>query len=241
MARRFIKHGKRSKPPRIRHTKRMTEKDEDGQELNNPHGMKKAHLYANKSLYGGDVGTDFSVLYRFLHSRKGRPWDQVYSEICAEADDRSFQGHHLRYWLDSQVEQKCIIDENGDVLDHRGMPVWREFYVHPETGLLEYVEARRPRRPETPKTVFEMDGKFYHKHKSIWYRVEMEEDGNCWPSDLHDVFVSEELGFAAYRWRVASQLREKYGKSPNGRAWYCVKKQSANSREIAKLKKKLAA
>lgn len=249
MPKRFLRHGKHSKGPFPRHCKNLSMKDEDGQNVHNPHGMRAAHHYTIKYEDRGYFGTDFAVLRRFLHSRKGRPWNEVFSEICAEADDRSFEGHHLREYLDYEVEQNCFIGQDGKIYDKQGNSVvdfWGEFYVHPETGILEYAEKKRYRQQDPVHSVFKMDGKLYHEHKDIWYRVEMEEfpikDGYLhdvyWPSDLHDVFISEELGFAIYRYRVASQLRDKYGLSPKKKCWYCVKKQSANSHEISKLKKK---
>jgi hypothetical protein len=225
--------------------------DEDGQNVYNPHGMRSVHHYTIKYEDRGYLGTDSAVLHRFLQSRTGRPWDQVYSEICKEADDRSFEGHHLREYLDYDVEQHCTIDKDGEVLDQRGLHVarfWGEFYVHPETKTLEYTEKKRYQRQETPRTVFDMDGKCYHEHKGIWYRVEMEEVPGrpakrleYWPSWITDAFLSNDFGFSIYFYAVANMLRDKYGLSPNGKCWYCTKKQSANSREIAKLKKKPAA
>lgn len=247
MPKRFLKHGKHTKGRFPRNCKKLSLKDEDGQEVHNPHGMSAVHHYTVKYEDRGYFGTDFAVLRRFLHSRKGRPWDQVYSEICKEADDRSFEGHHFREYLEITVEQNCTIDENGTIRDQRGMRVanfWGEFYVHPETGILEFIEKKRWRRPDPVHSIFEMDGKLYHEHKGIWYRVEMQEipklgpDIHYWPSDLNDAFLSEELGFAVYFYRVTCELRDKYGLSPKKKCWYCIKKQSANSHEISKLKKK---
>ena len=214
MPKRFLKHGKHTKGRFPRHCKNLSMKDENGQFVHNPKGMKKIHRYTIKYEDCGYLGTDFALLCRFLQSRTGRPWDQVYSEICAEADDRSFEGHHFREWLDMQVEQNCTIDEDGEVQDERGNHMARfhgEFYVHPVTGLLEYIENKRWRRSAPVQRVFSMDGKLYHEHKGIWYRVEMKElvnkDGRTyWSSDIYDVFLSEGLEFAVYWHNVARLL-----------------------------------
>lgn len=246
MAKRFLKHGKHSKGRFPRNCKNLSMIDEDGQNVYSPHGMRSVHHYTVKYEDRGYLGTDSAILHRFLQSRKGRPWNQVYSEICKEADDRSFKGYHLREYLDYEVEQNCIIDKDGEVLDQRGLHIsrFRGFYVHPETGNLEYIEKKRWRIPEIPHTVFEMNGRFYHEHEGIWYRVDMEEvpspakHHDYWPSWITDTFIGFE--FAIYFYAVANILRDKYGLSPNGKCWYCTKKQSANSREIAKLKKSAA-
>jgi hypothetical protein len=40
-----------------------------------------------------------------------------------------------------------------------------------------------------------------------------------------------------HTWDVVNRLEKEYGHSPSGKVWYCIWKQSANSKEIAKLKK----
>jgi len=251
MSKRFIKHGKSgSKSGFPRNCKRLARKDEDGQFLECPHGMRKAHHFSHNWYWrDGEIGTDLAVLRRFLQSRVGRPWDEVYSEVCAEADDRSFDGHHLREWLEMEVEQNCYI-EDGEVFDQRGLHMgnfWGEFYVHPETRTLEYVKKTRSyRAPVYEQKVFEMDDHLYHEHEGIWYRVKMQEVerkgdkkwGVYWLENVHDVFLSDYLTFAVYYYSVTEKLKRKYGLSPNGKVWVCVAKESANSREIAKLKKK---
>ena len=56
-------------------------------------------------------------------------------------------------------------------------------------------------------------------------------------SSYPDQFLS--FGPEHNYWSVERLLRNKYGYGPNGRVWYCIHKESANSREIAKLKKQL--
>jgi hypothetical protein len=226
----------------------MTLTDEDGNNINNPHGMRKAHRLTVKCEdWYGEIGTDLSVLRRFLQSRVGRPWNEVYSEICAEADYRSFEGHHLREWLEITVEQNCYI-EDGEVLDQRGLHVgnfWGEFYVHPETQTLEYVKkTQKYRAPVYEQKVFEMDGHLYHEHEGLWYRVEMEKVAKntgryAYPIPHHktDVFLRDRLDLPHYYSGMIHFLLDKYGRSPSGSAWFCVGKESANSKEIARIKK----
>lgn len=244
MPKRFLKHGRTVKGRFPRHAKKFNIKDEDGQELSSPRGMKKVHRLTNKWDYTGYLGTDFAVMHRFLQSRKGQPWDKVFSEICAEADDRSFEGHHLREYI--PVEMNCSIDEDGIVRDEHGHQVgyhWDEFYVHPETKTLEHIPKQGKRyQYKPPHTVFEMDGKLYHEHKGLWYRVEMAEIPKktnshwdlMWPVNMKDAFI--ELGYSTY-YHIQGKLTTEYGLSPDKNTWYCVKKESANSKEISKLKK----
>lgn len=249
MPERFMEPGHGDKGRFPRRTKKLKAKDEDGNTYA-PHGMRKVH-FANKWHDGDGPGTDFAVLRRFLMSRKGKPWDQVYSEICAEADARSFPGHHLREWLEYAVEQNCLIGEDGVVRNARGMEIGMcrrgEFYVHPVTKKLEVIIRPRVRSRRLPQTVFDMDGQLYHEHEGVWYRVQMAEVPrenkwyyNTWDI-LSDKFIAHELNYGRYEYGMIRKLEEKYGHSPDHRPWYCVWKQSANTKEITRLKKQNAA
>jgi hypothetical protein len=89
------------------------------------------------------LNENLAPLVRFLHSRVGLPWDEVYSEISARISCRSaVQKHvldHLRYF----VAENVTLD--GDIpmkIGPRGPePVVSygrrfEFYVHPRSGNL---------------------------------------------------------------------------------------------------------
>lgn len=212
--------------------------DEEGNAPINVKGMKKVHSVVNPD-DDRYTGTDFSLMRRFLKSQIGRPWDEVFSEICQQADYRSHSGYHLRQWISHLVDQNCqIID--GNVCDERGIKTgswWNQFYVHPETKTLEFVERRRWRRPDKEKTVFEMDDVLYHKHDGIWYRVKFKpfpkQDCSNYVTGINDVFVSY-----TQNWNKFSQiLYDKYGPDEEG-IRYCYWKQQANSHEIENLKKK---
>jgi hypothetical protein len=93
-----------------------------------------------------------------------------------------------------------------------------------------------------------MDGKNFHFHEGIWYRVEMcevlvvnykllKEDY----SRFNDSFgvetpyvVNDYYGSYYY----CGPIRKKYGFSPAGKPWYAKSKESACKKEIDKLKKK---
>ena len=232
--------GKRGKFPR--RSKKILP-DEEGNTSIPARGMKKLHSVVDPD-NDRYTGTDFSLMRRFLKSRRGRPWDEVYSEICQQADYRSHSGHHLREWISYLVDQNCRIVD-GEVCDERGIKVahwWNQFYVHPETKTLEYIEFRRYRRKENEQTVFEMDGVFYHKHDDgIWYRVKFapvpkQDRASVYIRGVNDVFV-EQKPYTESVWRFTQILHDKYGPGEEGTR-YCCWKQQANSHEIEKLKKK---
>lgn len=77
-------------------------------------------------------------LKHFLACRVGRPWDRVWSEVCATADPRSTLGVDVRDRVRCLVETDCWL-EGRAVMCHSclGPPVRvRGFYVHPRSGLL---------------------------------------------------------------------------------------------------------
>lgn len=247
----FLEGGYSGKGKFPRGTKKYRQcEDEDGP-LCPPVGMKRQHQFANKDCDWGSVGTNFKYLKRFLRSRVGQNWDDVYSEICASADARSFEGNHLREWLDFAVDVKTHM-EGEKIVDHHGCDVTvsfhrDNFYVNPLTNKLEVATPRKRKhwRESIPKTVFELDGIHYHEHEGIWYRVQMQEAPkvrNRWgyltyASSYPDQFLS--FGYEHNYWSIERKLRDKYGYSPEGKVWYCIHKESANSKEIARLKKSL--
>jgi hypothetical protein len=105
-------------------------------------------------------------LRRFLESCVGRPWDDVFAEICANLSrDSAVQDHVRDHVADFVVRQVVLIDGVpcfGEGRFH-GQPLGGGFfrqrlYVCPRTGLLRRLELPsrkrpRPRRPGAPSPV----------------------------------------------------------------------------------------
>jgi hypothetical protein len=73
-------------------------------------------------------------LKRFLYSQVGRPWDKVYRDIRDSIDARTVTGRHLLH----HVDQMVWVD-----VPPEGPKPWDQLYVHPRTGLLCLMKARR--------------------------------------------------------------------------------------------------
>lgn len=114
-------------------------------------------------------------LRRLLRSQVGRPWAKVEGEIRRAFDTRTVIGRHL---LDHALR---MIERNVRILDGRpvrldGYPVFRDFYVHPRTGLLlepkpvrtDPAAARRA-FVEKAKEVELDDGTRAVKINGLWY------------------------------------------------------------------------
>jgi hypothetical protein len=82
------------------------------------------------------IQTDlWGPLRRFVAANVGRPWSNVWSEICERADHRSVVGWHLRAHIHDLVETRPMM--RGKIPVSRiGRDLWKSFYVDPRTGLL---------------------------------------------------------------------------------------------------------
>ncbi|MCP3920503.1 MAG: hypothetical protein GY711_33670 [bacterium] len=69
--------------------------------------------------------TPLGPLRRFLCRRCGRPWNQVYSEVCASCDRRTLRGWHLPRHVEDEVGLR------------RRPGCYREFYVDDQGVLRE--------------------------------------------------------------------------------------------------------
>lgn len=93
-------------------------------------------------------------LRRFLESRAGRPWNDVYSELCRDlrADDR--MRHEINSRLDWFVTRNLNM-VGGEPRDYRGYnPLsWngKTLWVHPETGILMLSVGKRRKYQRKPK------------------------------------------------------------------------------------------
>ena len=242
-------HGKKGRFPR--HSRKVEKifMDEEDELCGTRVSMRKIHNLADcdndcRGAYG-----DTRKMRRVLRKQVGRPWDDVQGEFLRDYDSRTFEGYTVREWLDYVVEENVIIQKNGKITDVRGLRngyFSEDLYVCPIRKTLEVAKQEHKKaRYGTPQKVFELDGTLYHQHEGLWYRVKMKnfENGKNWwgwghdYDNITDVFISDPHGILSSRGR-SWMYREKYGFDSKGKAWYCVWKQSANSKEIARLKTK---
>lgn len=186
-------------------------------------------------LYGYDrkqLNENLSPLHRFLRKNVGRPWNDVYSEICENIRVDNAVQSHVRDHVDMDVMTNVVMINGVPYDPTRSYPTWREFYVHPETGILCYYEHKRHRYNRKQQNY--VDGKSenhqYHVVEGIWYEVELKDfpprgkDPYWWYSEkCFDVVKKIRLD--------RSDCKRIYG-----REVYAVKKRQLNSKEIKKLK-----
>lgn len=129
-------------------------------------------------------------LERYLHRQVGRPWDAVYSEICAGIDRRSTVQQHIhQHLVDFVAVRVSVIDGRLHWQKKWGEPSrladrWApKLYVDPSTGLLRHNQEREQvRRQErkaratkqlTPDRVAISPSRQLHRLHGIWYEVEL--------------------------------------------------------------------
>jgi hypothetical protein len=119
-------------------------------------------------------------LRRFLLKNVGRPWDKVFSEICANISRNSAVQDHVRDHVYDFVETDVVLIEGvpcrgrswpyGEPLAGRWLRT--ELYVCPRSGTLKRVKAIRPqeRKPIVTRVPLGSDRE-YRRIDGIWYEV----------------------------------------------------------------------
>ncbi len=107
--------------------------------------------------YTKHLNENLAPLVRFLRSRRGRKWDDVFSEICAGLDTGSTVKMHVRQHIDDFVLSRIAIGRHGEWM-WQGRVIefssWqhKRFFVDPDDGLLkDYSELDR-RLPAVNRT-----------------------------------------------------------------------------------------
>jgi hypothetical protein len=131
---------------------------------------------------------NLAPLYRFLRANVGRPWDRIWSEMCAHISfDNPVQKHVLGHVFG--VVEAHVQLRDGDVYaisrgfgarpdaPLRGRGRWPALYVCPKTGLLRQAKhvSRRaaPKAPDPNIVVINPGQERLRRVLGIWYREEL--------------------------------------------------------------------
>lgn len=133
-----------------------------------------------KKPYRQDPATQndkLSPIRRYLRSQVGRPWNDVYSEICKTFNGNGvLQDHIKRHIVEDLIEIRTRMVD-GEIWSFDGQPyridssyqMFRSngtLYVHPETGLICVAESRVSRK----KIKAQREAKRQQKVKEIGYK-----------------------------------------------------------------------
>lgn len=133
-----------------------------------------------------DFGDKLGALRGNLRANVGRRWDDIFSEFCKYLDRRSINGHHIWTHLQFEVTINTYMGDDG-IIYERGkygntMRAYG-YYVHPLTGILEYVPPRyswkrrwKDRKPALDKLEIPVPGEVDWKYcliDGLWFQRRM--------------------------------------------------------------------
>lgn len=93
-------------------------------------------------------------IHRYLLAQVGRPWNDVFSDICATNDNRSKNQYDVRDYVRYAVHTNIVIVD-GEPQDTDGHSIWRDLWVHPDTGILMAVPAEKRYRYRGRRTHYD--------------------------------------------------------------------------------------
>jgi hypothetical protein len=118
-------------------------------------------------------------LYRYLDKQVGRPWNKVYSELCAFLDKRKVTHAHVFTHIDGYVEKDVYKGVDGfwhsrpyGGLIGGGGRRYGSLYVNPKTGLICRQIVKEADRPKKDYDTYKID--IYNEYRridGIWYHV----------------------------------------------------------------------
>jgi len=149
-------------------------------------GMQRGH-YSRKWL-----NEHLGPLRKFLGRRVGRPWDSIYSEICAVIDTRSTVKQHVLSHIEDfvAVKTKLVDGKVYEIGSYSAVytplsDARQPLYVDPQTGVLmrnqERVSWQRKRREEARRRQAEIEARRrilspteqLHRVDGSWYFVRL--------------------------------------------------------------------
>jgi hypothetical protein len=125
---------------------------------------------------------NLNPLYGLLLARLGKPWNDVYSEICEHLNRNSTMQNHVFQHLEWAVVKSTYRGEDGHVYESttrkwRGQaldtPKQRKvFYLEPETGILRCSPTMIYNKESVTKVTLE-NGDQFRLIDGQWYRIEL--------------------------------------------------------------------
>lgn len=184
----------------------------------------------NRTKYFSD---HLGPLYRWLRSKVGQQWDDVYSELCQRLDTSTLSGQHILFHLWGFVERNVVlIDGVPYRKDNQEYPLgrfyrgWRDkLYVHPDTGILCIVKKPPKLPPKKRDDLVVIDP--YHHYRKLndeWYLITLQDVPSM--QDVTDIVLKVTLK----PWTAWQEY---------GREVYAVSKRQCNKKEIKFIMKQL--
>ena len=207
-----------------------------------------ARLSMRAAYYARELNENLNPLRRYLHAQVGRPWNKVFSEICAIIDRRNTVQQHIHQHIDQFIATRVGLRDGRliDFTNGRCLPLsrsyYRELYVDPRSGLVRLTDSdsawkraraeRRQRREAnlTARRRVVDDHTLLLNLKDVWFRVETATLPTAVVSGRSEARFDVLLGrFTAFRPDVdGAHRRHLYGSEMH----YAVSKRQSGKREL---------
>ena len=215
---------------------------------NEGEGFSKFESSARRRRYGYDAkqfGENLGPLKKFLTSRVGSKWDDVYSELCSVLSKDSVTQSHVLDHAKWYVEQNVFgFDADGIPLNERGFSVYEIFYVDAD-GILQKTPRKKRQKRLPEKTYVRINDILYGKRSDgLWYRLFFDIVPEPDYRRIEEMFWGK---LKMFRRRVNDKVFDKwigdYVYSPRNSPWkngmYCTKFEQISKKELRLIKKVL--
>jgi hypothetical protein len=180
---------------------------------------------------------------RYLLKQVGRPWNDVFSDICASNDLRSKTQYDVRDYVGYAVHTHVVIVD-GEPQNSDGHSIWRRFWVHPDTGILMALPERKRYRWHGYRKHFDqvpIDAEHkYVRINGLWYIVTLapfdEADYTRFLNAAREAYrpTTYDVAFRQELYRDSGSARTQLCREW-GSAVYAVSKRQIGTREIKKV------
>jgi hypothetical protein len=185
----------------VRHTKWATESEDK---------IKGS----GRKTYGYDFGNDgyrrvveYKIIQKWVESKVGEAFDDVWSEACKLYDSRTYVGKQTLDYISYLLE----------------FSKYSDYYL--DNGIIKKRPKTVYKYPKRKSSIVYHSGQAYHRHDNIWYAVSVKTPAKNTKSGtyyIEDVFLGLLTG---HSWIVERQLRSKYGS-----LIYCISKKQVSRR-----------
>jgi len=173
-----------------------------------------------------------SPLRRYLRAQVGRPWNDVYSDICQVFISGAY-GNRLREFVSWEVDVS-VKEVDGELVNDRGYAVYADsLYVHPQTGVLTRSPSRTRRRWKNKPRFESVDLSSRQKLVKVdglWFVVSLATIPGAEVTERpFDVVLKQSVFAEDLKYTWGNELYRTWGPG-----LYAAEKRQANSREISR-------
>lgn len=205
----------------------------------NTHQSRMRMFYPNTD--PKEMTNRLQVVRRYLHSKIGWKWDDIWADVCCVNNINNFRAQHLRGHVPEfvyKVTNYVTVCLDGRDTFPNSDPVvpdfyYANFYLDTENRLRCTPNKPRLRhRHSYQDMIIDFQGKSYYKHNGIWYEVETETMTTVKVSVFMD--ISDAFGLCHRTCWPLNEVQHRYGKDR-----YPISKRQVNSRTAKKLRQHL--